>query len=342
MENKRHLILLVVLLLLLPIAFLLQLFLGSVHISPSEVLAVLSNNSTNKIYQTILLQNRLPGAIAAIIAGASLSVSGLQMQIMFRNPVAGPYILGVSSGASLGVAILLMGTQWLPHQSLAEQLLNAPFSLAIAAASGAAIVFFLVYVISLSIKQNVSLLIIGLMIGSAIGAVVELLQAFAGKDELQKFVLWGFAGFRQLNLDEVKVMSLICLAGLLFSFSLVKPLQALLGGEVFAETVGVNVAATKRKIILATAILAGTITAFCGPIAFVGLAVPHICRSIFKTANTFVLMFSGILVGAIICCICNVISSLPGSDWALPLNTITSVLGAPFVIYIILKKPALA
>jgi iron complex transport system permease protein len=316
--------------------------LGSVIISPSEVVAVLFNNSNNQIHQTIIFQNRLPGAIAAVVAGASLSVSGLQMQIMFRNPVAGPYILGVSAGASLGVATLLMGTRWLPHSSFAAQLLNTPFSLAIAAGSGAALIFFLVYIISLSVKQNVSLLIIGLMIGSAIGAIVELLQAFAGKDELQKFVLWGFAGFRQLSLDEAKVMAIVCIVGLLHSFALVKPLHALLGGEVFAETVGVNVASTKRKTIVSTAILAGTVTAFCGPIAFVGLAVPHLSRSIFKTANTFLLMLSCIMIGAVICCFCNIISSLPGSDWALPLNTITSVLGAPFVIYVILKKPTLS
>lgn len=342
MESKRQSGILLLLLLVLPIAFALQLFLGSVHLSPIEIWQVLIGNATNSVHQIIVLENRLPGALAAVIAGAALSVSGLQMQIMFRNPVAGPYILGVSSGASLGVALLLMGVQWLPYKHILMQWAQMPFSIAIAAAVGATAVFFMVFIISFSIRQSVSLLIIGLMISSAIAALVELLQAFSGKDELQKFVWWGFASFRQLNLQEVKVMYAVCSIGLLFSFSIVKPMQALLGGELFAETVGVNVASLKRKIVLSTAILAGTTTAFCGPIAFVGLAVPHICRSLFKTSNTATLMLSSALTGAIICCLCNVASSVPGSDWVLPLNTITSLLGAPFVVYIILKKPSLS
>lgn len=342
MTNKNRLSLLLLLFLILPITFLLQLFLGSVNIAPHDIWQVLIGNSNNNIHHIILFENRLPGALAALVAGAALSVSGLQMQIMFRNPIAGPYILGISSGAALGVALILMGIHWLPHQSLLVQLASSPFSIAIAAAAGAVIVFLLVFFISFSIRQSVSLLIIGLMIGSAITASIELLQAFSGREELQKFVLWGFASFRHLSLNEVGVMYAVCVIGFILSFTLIKPMQALLGGEVFAETVGVNVHSLKRKIILSTAILAGTTTAFCGPIAFVGLAVPHICRSIFKTSNTFILMLSSILVGAVVCCVCNIISAVPGSDWVLPLNTITSLLGAPFVIYIILKKPSLS
>jgi iron complex transport system permease protein len=340
MESNRHRILFALLLCLLPFGFLTQLFFGSVNIPATEVLKILAGISASDIHRTIVLENRLPGAIAAVVAGASLSVSGLQMQVMFRNPVAGPYILGISSGSSLGVALLLMGNQWISHIPLATEYLNSPFSVAIAAAVGAAMVFVLIYLISFSVVHYVSLLIIGLMLGSAISAIIELLQTFSEKEQLQKFVLWGFASFRHLSLNEAKVMCLFCGGGLILSVFLIPPLQALLGGEIFAETVGVNVASTKRKIIIATAILAGTVTAFCGPIAFVGLAVPHICRSIFLTNNSFILTFSCMLVGALVCCVCNVAASIPGSEGVLPLNTITSLLGAPLVIYIIVKKPA--
>lgn len=340
--SSKHSKILVLLLVLLPIIFSLQLFLGSVSISPKIVLEIFSGNLDNSLYKTIILKNRLPGALAAVIAGAALSVSGLQMQIMFRNPIAGPYILGISAGASLGVALVLMGLQFLPRQSYLVHILTMPFSIAAAAALGTVLVFLLIFLISLSVRQSVSLLIIGLMIGSAISALVELLQAFSGREELQKFVLWGFASFRNITLQEVKILYAACSIGLILSASLIKPMQALLGGEVFAETVGVKVNVLKRKIIFSTAILVGSVTAFCGPVAFVGLAVPHICRSLLKTSNTFVLMLSSIIVGAIVCCVCNIISAVPGSDIVLPLNIITSLLGAPFVIYILFKKTTFA
>lgn len=342
MIDVKHTKFLLLLLALLPIVFLMQLFIGSVNISPKVIVEILTGNSDESLYQTIILKNRLPGALAAVVAGAALSVSGLQMQIMFRNPIAGPYILGISAGASLGVALVLMGLHFLPQQSFLAHWLNMPFSIAVAAAVGTALVFLIIFLISLSVRQSVSLLIIGLMIGSAISALVELLQAFSGKEELQKFVLWGFASFRNITLHEVKILYAGCAIGLALSISLIKPMQALLGGEVFAETVGVEVNKVKRKIILSTAILVGSVTAFCGPVAFVGLAVPHICRSVLKTSNTFVLMMYSIIVGAIVCCICNIISSVPGSDMVLPLNIVTSLLGAPFVIYILFKKTTFA
>lgn len=329
----------VILCLLLLTAFVLQIFLGSVDIPVHAVLNAFLSGAERNVYSHIVLENRLPGAIGALVAGAALSVSGLMMQILFRNPVAGPYVLGMSSGANLGVALLLMGSSFFSLNGIGASLLASEWGVAIAAAIGASLVFLLVLAVAGRIQQSVSLLIVGLMLGSAISAVVELLQALSGKDELKQFVLWSFASFRHLTMQQVQVMSLFCLGGFILAVKMIKPLQALQAGDVFAQTVGINTRKTKQLVIVSTGLLAGAVTAFCGPVAFVGLAIPHICRMLFKSANTMVLTFSTMLMGAVVCGFCNVISGLPGSEYAIPVNVVTSILGAPFVVYIIFKRP---
>jgi len=336
---SKHFLLFVVLVLLLCAAFVAQLFLGSVAVPATTVVAILSGNGNDEILSRIILENRLPGAVGALIAGSALALSGFMMQILFRNPVAGPYVLGMSSGANLGVALLLMGSSFFSFGGVFSRFFYSEWGIALAAAVGSSVVFLLVLVAAKRITQSVSLLIVGLMLGSAISAVVELLQTFAGESELKQFVLWTFASFRHLTSQQVLVMALCCSVGFVLSIKMMKPLQALQGGESFAQTVGVDTRKAKQTIIIATGILAGTVTAFCGPVAFVGLAVPHLCRMIFKTANTVTLTFACVLLGAVVCGFCNVVASMPGSDYALPVNVVTSILGAPFVVYIIIKQP---
>ena len=339
MFSSRHILLFVVLAVLLCAAFVAQLFLGSVSVPAAEVFTILLGKGKDEILSRIILENRLPGAVGALIAGSALALSGLMMQILFRNPVAGPYVLGMSAGANLGVALLLMGSSFFSFSGILSKFFYSEWGIALAAAIGSSAVFLLVLLVAKRITQSVSLLIVGLMLGSAISAVVELLQTFAGKDELKQFVLWTFASFRHLTPQQVWVMAICCGFGFALSIKMMKPLQALQGGENFAQTVGIDTRRAKQTIIIATGILAGTVTAFCGPVAFIGLAVPHLCRMIFKTANTVTLTFACVLLGAVVCGFCNVAASMPGSEYALPVNVITSILGAPFVVYIIIKQP---
>ncbi len=339
MFSAKHVFLFISLTALLLVMFIAQLFFGSVDVKPGEVISILLGNRSNEILSRIVIENRLPGAIGALIAGAALAVSGLMMQILFRNPVAGPYVLGMSAGANLGVAALLMGASFFSVSGWMGKFFYSEWGVALAAAAGSSAVFLLVLLVAKRVTQSVSLLIVGLMLGSAISAIVEVLQTFAGKDELKQFVLWTFASFRHLTAQQVWVMALCCIVGFVLSALMIKPLQALQGGESFAQTVGIDVRKAKQIIIISTGILAGTVTAFCGPVAFIGLAVPHLCRMIFKTANSLTLILACVLVGATVCCFCNVAASLPGSAYALPVNVITSILGAPFVVYIIIKQP---
>jgi iron complex transport system permease protein len=320
------------------VILLLQLVLGSVHIPLPIVLDTITGAKTDPVYNEIILNGRLPSAIASLLAGAALSISGLHMQILFRNPIAGPYVLGISAGANFGVACLLMLSGYVSANSFVYALFSNEWSISIAAALGAALVFSLIISTAFRIRNVVSLLIIGLMLGSAIGALVELMEAFATKDELRAYVLWTFASFRQVTMPQIYVMSAIFTIGMLLSFYLIKPLQAMLAGEQYAITMGINVTRTRQLVVVCTALLAGSITAFCGPVAFVGLAVPHICRMIFKTADTRLLTLACITLGALICATCSLIATLPGSERALPLNVVTSLLGAPYVVWLIYSR----
>lgn len=338
MHKPRHYITLLAFGFAAIIVLLLQLVLGSVHIPMATVWDTLSGANIDPVFNEIILNGRLPSAIASLLAGAALSISGLHMQILFRNPIAGPYVLGISAGANLGVACLLMLSGFISANSILYTLFANEWSISIAAALGAALVFSLIISTAFRIRNVVSLLIIGLMLGSAIGALVELMEAFASKDELRAYVLWTFASFRQVTMPQVYVMGFIFAIGLALSLYLIKPLQAMLAGEQYAITMGINVARTRRMVVICTALLAGSITAFCGPVAFVGLAVPHICRMIFRTSDTKLLTIACLTLGALICATCSLIATLPGSERALPLNVITSLLGAPYVVWLIYSR----
>ena len=300
---------------LLALFFCLDVCSGSIWLWPWGDLSVMEQNILHAI--------RLPKAITAILAGAALSVSGLIMQTLFRNPLAGPYTLGVSSGASLGVAFLTMCS--------ASLVLMLP----IAACIGATLVLLLVLAVSRRVTSNVSLLIVGMMFGSIAGALVSLLQNFANPDALKLFIVWTLGSLSSVGWSDMQLMVPILIVGALFVLLALKPLNGLLLGEEYAKGLGINVARTRLFIVLATGLLAGGVTAFCGPIAFIGVAVPHIARGILKTSNHRVTIPACVLIGACLLLICDVLCSL--FIYPLPISTVSALFGAPIIIWIILK-----
>ena len=282
--------------------------------------------------QQILHAIRLPKALTAILAGAALSVSGLIMQTLFRNPLAGPYTLGVSSGASLGVALLTMMGGIL---STFNFQLSA-FGLPVAACVGATLVLLLVLAVSRRVTSNVSLLIVGLMFGSIAGALVSLMQNFANPDALKLFIVWTLGSLSSVGWGDMQLMVPILLLGTLFVLLALKPLNGLLLGEDYARGLGINVERTRLFIVLATGLLAGGVTAFCGPIAFVGVAVPHIARGLFRSSNHRLTLPASALIGACLLLLCDILCSL--AIYPLPVSTVSALFGAPVIIWIILKK----
>ncbi|MEQ8924243.1 MAG: iron ABC transporter permease [Fulvivirga sp.] len=310
--------------------------LGSISIPFSDIISLLiGGESTKESWANILFNFRLPKALAAIIVGIGLSVSGLQMQTLFRNPLAGPFVLGLSSGASLGVALLLLAGVSVSTLGLFDL---TGWVVVIAASLGSGLVLLLVMAVSLRVRDSMTLLIIGLMFGSLTGAVVSILQYFSTGEEVQVYLFWTFGSLGGLSWNEVSILSIIVAIGILMSLFLVKPLNALLLSENYAKSMGLDVKKARILIILGTSLLAGSITAFCGPIAFIGLAVPHLTRLLFSTADHKILLPAVAMTGAIIMLVCDIVSQVPGSDMILPINAITSLLGAPVVIWIILRR----
>lgn len=304
---------------------------GSIHISIKEILDVFGGNKENAINSEILLNFRLPKAITAIIAGASLSVAGLMMQTLFRNPLADPYILGVSSGASLGVALITMASVGLPMV-----LVNSGWALIIAAVIGAALVLFLVVGVSFRVHNSVSLLIVGIMFGTIAGSIVSVLQNFSNPDAIKLFVMWTFGSLSSVTWTYMQVLAPISLIGLSMAFFLQKRLDGLLLGENYAKGLGISIVQTRLLIVIATGLLAGGITAFTGPIAFVGVAIPHIARGIFRSSGHKILLPASVLCGSTLLLACDIISQIPA--YTLPINTISSLFGAPIILWIILKR----
>lgn len=318
------------------ILFLINISLGSIKIPFIEVLSFFGGSGISKeSWGNILLDFRLPKALAAIIVGAGLSISGLQMQTLFRNPLAGPFVLGLSSGASLGVALLLLAGVSITGIGI---LGLTSWLVVIAASIGSALVLTLVMAVSLKVQDSMTLLIIGLMFASLTGAVVSILQYFSTGEEIQTYLFWTFGSLGGLSWTEVSVLLAITFLGLLFVTLSVKPLNALLLSENYVQSMGLNLSRARILIIISTSLLAGSITAFCGPIAFIGLAVPHLTRLLFHTADHKILLPAVAMMGAIVMLICDMISQMPGSDLILPINAITSIVGAPVVIWIILRR----
>ncbi|MDK2772088.1 MAG: iron ABC transporter permease [Flavobacterium sp.] len=335
-ENKNKL-LFTLLIIAVTFFFFNNISLGSVTIPFQDIFNGLLGKSMQKESWEIILYNfRLPKAITAILVGIGLATCGLLMQTLFRNPLAGPYVLGLSSGASLGVALIILGSGLLPA-SIAHYFLSG-YGLILASGLGSFFVFMAVIIVANRIKDTMSILIVGLMFSSFTSAIVSILSYFSTAEQLQKYTFWAMGSISNLAWKDIIILSFLVVIGLLITLLVLKPLNALLLGERYAKSIGINFSKTKFLIIIATSILAGSITALVGPIAFIGLAVPHIAKLIFKTSNHFILFGSTLLIGALVMLICDTIAQLPGNDITLPINAITSIFGAPVVVWLLLRK----
>jgi iron complex transport system permease protein len=298
--------------------------------------SLIGGTSSKETWQYIIINYRLPKAIAAVLVGMGLSISGLLMQTLFRNPLAGPYVLGLSSGASLGVAMVILGVAFLP-ETVASLLLSS-YGVVLASSLGSFLVLMAVLVVSYRLRDTMAILIVGLMFGSLTSAIVGTLSYFSTAEQLQKFTFWSLGNLGNLSWTSILILFICVLIGLLLSLFSIKPLNALLLGENYARSLGLNYKKSRLIIIFATSILAGSITAFAGPIAFIGLAVPHIAKLVFQTSSHLVLFWSTLLFGASIMLICDSISQVPGGDITLPINAVTSIFGAPIVIWLLIRK----
>ena len=282
-----------------------------------------------------MVDYRVPKAITAILVGSGLSISGLLMQTLFRNPLAGPFVLGISSGASLGVAMLILGASLIGGISAVA---FSSFSMAIAASMGAFLVLSAVLIAANKVRNTMSILIIGLMFGSITSAIISVLAYFSSAEQLQQFIFWGFGSLGNLSWNELKIFSLIFIIGVSLLIFIIKPLNSMLLGENYAKSMGVNIKKTRNIVLITTSILTGVITAFSGPIAFVGLAVPHLTKLVFNTSNHKIVLPAVAIVGAILMLIADSIAQLPTSEYTLPINAITSIFGAPIVIWLLISK----
>jgi iron complex transport system permease protein len=322
---------------LVALFFLLDLFLGSYYISiPDIVKSIFHPSDTGLQILTILRDFRVPKAVTAVLAGAALSVAGLQMQTVFRNPLAGPDILGVSSGASLGVALLVLGAGSLIGNEISS--VAGSWSIVSAACIGSGAVLILIVLISARVSDILTILILGILFSSAILSIVNILQYFSTESMLKSFVIWTMGSLGSVTNSQLTVLLPSILAGLLITWLSSKFLDAFLLGENYARTMGMNVGFARIMIFISTCILAGSITAFCGPIGFIGIAVPHIARMLLQTARHRLLIPGTVLLGALVMLISDIISQLPGSESILPINSVTSMIGIPIVIWIILKN----
>lgn len=337
LSQRKYTFSIILLFLAVIVTALFNISLGSVNIPIADVTASLLGLDVEKdTWRYIIINYRLPKAITAIITGSGLAVSGLLMQTLFRNPLAGPYVLGLSSGASLGVAIVFMGASVF-GASFAAVLLSE-WSLVIASSLGSLLVLFAVILASIRLRDTMAILIIGLMFASLTAAIVSVLAYFSPASQLQQYVFWSYGSLGNLSWDEVLILGLFWTMGILISIGSIKNLNSLLLGEQYARSLGTNIRRNRFMIIIATSLLAGSVTAFAGPIAFVGLAVPHLVRQIIPSANHVTLVPSVIFGGAILMLICDIIAQLPGSEFSLPINAITSLIGAPVVIWLLVRK----
>jgi len=334
-SGKKHSLIFISLIILILSFMILDIFFGSVSIKASDVIKTLFTNTGSNL-ETIVLKFRLPKAITALVVGIALSLSGLQMQTVFRNPMAGPYVLGISSGASLGVAFIILGSSLKISPDNLSGIGN--WILIAASWAGAGMVMLIIMFISSKVKDIMTILILGIMLSSGISAIVTIMQYFSNETMLKAYVIWTMGSLGNLTTSQLNVL-LICVSfGMILSLASVKMLNALLIGENYASSIGLNIRFARVVIFACTSILAGSVTAFCGPIGFIGIAVPHIVRILFKTSDHKILIPGTILVGGAVMLASDIISQLPGYESVLPVNAVTSLIGIPVVIWVILHK----
>jgi iron complex transport system permease protein len=325
-----------VLFLLVILLLLVDLGTGTANISFSQSISLLFQKNDQSAAWFAIHSFRLPRVITAIIAGIALSVSGLQMQTVFRNPLAGPYVLGISSGAGLGVALVVMGFAGLFQFSVFSADNN--WILVIASWLGSAAVLIFILAVSFRIKDVMTILVLGIMIGSAISAIISILQYFSQESALKAFVIWTMGSLSNVSSNQLPYLFLGFVPGMILAFIIIKPSNAILLGEIYARSIGVNITIYRVLIFTSTSFLTGTVTAFCGPIGFIGIAVPHIARMMSSTSRNGVLLIFTILLGCGIMLLSDIASQLPGSDSILPLNAVTSLIGIPIVLWIVFRK----
>ena len=322
------------------VLFLLNLFLGSVHIPMDSIWNILwgLDGDESVIWQNIIWKSRIPQSLTALVAGAGLAVSGLQMQTVFRNPLAGPSVLGISSGASLGVAFVVLLSGSIGGIALSRLGFMGEIALTVAAIVGALSVMALIVYVSQKVHGNVTLLIIGVMIGYVANAVIGVLKFFSVEEDIRAYVIWGLGSFARVSGNQVTVFICIMAVLLPLSFLLIKTLNLLLLGDAYARNLGLNIKRARLQVIACSGVLVAIVTAYCGPITFLGLAVPHLCRGLFRSSDHRVLMPASLLAGAALALLCNLIARMPGFEGALPVNSVTALVGAPVVVSVLFKK----
>ena len=326
----RNTILFTLLTALCAVLFVVDIAVGSVAIPLSEVVSALLGGGSEEV-RSIVLDIRLVRAVVAVLAGIALSISGLQMQVLFRNPLAGPYVLGVSAGASFGVALFVLG---MPLFGIALSPTLQSLGTAGAAWIGSAVVLLLVVALARRIKDIMVMLILGIMLSSGVGAVVEIMQYFSSEASLKSYVVWTMGSLGDVTASQLAVLTPVIVAGIAMAIAAIKPMNMLLAGERYAASMGLNIGRSRNLILISTTLLAGTITAFCGPVGFVGIAVPHIARMLFRSANHRILLPATILSGVTMLLVGDIIAKY----FALPINTITALMGIPIVIYIVTRR----
>ena len=319
--------------------FFLNLVLGSVSIPLRAVWNILwGTGNESVIWQNIIRKSRVPQALTALVAGAGLSVSGLQMQTVFRNPLAGPSVLGISSGASMGVAFVVLLSGSLGGVALSKLGFMGEIALTIAAIAGSLSIMALIVFVSQKVRGNVTLLIIGVMIGYIANAVIGVLKFFSVEEDIRAYVIWGLGSFARVSGDQMTLFICIMVVLLPLSFLLVKTLNLLLLGDAYARNLGLNIKRARLLVITCSGVLVAIVTAYCGPIIFLGLAVPHLCRGMFRTSDHRILMPASLLAGASLALVCNLIARMPGFEGALPVNSVTALVGAPVVMSVLFNK----
>ena len=320
------------------ILFILNLFVGSVTVPVDEIFKVLLDDNPDKTLSVIIFNYRLPQALTALLAGAALAVAGLLMQTLFRNPLADPSMLGISSGASLGVGIVILLTGAISGTAVSSFGWWSTIGVSLAAFIGAVLVLFVMLAFSSRMKNMTTLIIIGLMIAYLAGSITDILKFFSLKEDIHAFVIWGMGRFTGVGTSKMPIFAISIIIGLVVTFFLSKNLNILLLGEMYAENLGLNIRKNSVLIILVSGYLTAIVTAYCGPIAFVGLAMPHIARFLFKSSDHRLLIPATMLIGMDMALVCNLIARMPGFDGNLPVNAVTAFIGAPVVISVILKS----
>lgn len=319
--------------------FILNLLLGSVHIPFDEIIGILlGRNDGNVIWTNIILKSRLPQSLTAMMAGAGLAVSGLLMQTVFRNPLAGPSVLGISSGASLGVACVVLLSGSIGGVALSKLGVIGEVTITLSAIVGSLLIMALIAFVAQKVRGNVTLLIMGVMIGYIANAIIGVLKFFSAEEDIRAYVIWGLGSFSRVSGGQTSVFIILMLVLLPMSFFLIKTLNLLLLGDSYAKNLGLNIKRARLWVIGCSGVLVAVVTAYCGPVVFLGLAVPHICRGLFHTSNHAVILPASLLGGASLALLCNLIARMPGFEGALPVNSVTALVGTPVVMWVLFNK----